>query len=486
MNAILRCFAGLLLLVVLFARGFASCAGIQQTDIVGYALSPDGTRIAALAEDGALFWWDVAGGKRIQLLDCVPQSEPFGHPLLFSPDSTRLAVPVNDTIQIFDLASGNVVARLVNPEQKKFETIVFSGDGRRLAANDFDNATVWDVAAQTVIASITQRMEGHTLALNHEGTLLATSETGGITLRDVRSNAIRRQIKLPEEQEAERLLFVHEDEWIAAQTAQTLPVESPKQHFYKYRREVGVWKIADGEKLPFFHGDTDELEYSLTLVQSHLLAATDYKDHLRLWNLETGALESSWDTPAGHLSADGKFLLRPGGAPGRLELWEIGSRDEKIRTFVYRSPNCAESLASGTSDNEPKFTNLFIADGESEEGAHIGSYSALGYAAPDCSRLNYSRSSYSSPERAQQELERRKAFAKKILETGPPKGIWQQALMGPRVVAEFSTRPSWPVVYGVMWVEGNSYYEISSISLDAVLALEKQFLDEAAKKHSAK
>lgn len=424
MNVPARWIFGFLLLVVFFTRtAFAACPGIHETDFVGYALSPNAARIAALGQDGTLFWWDVASGKRMILLDCVSRSQPFDQLLVFSPDSTRLAVQVHDSIQVFDLLSGTVIARLSNPKQKQYETFVFSGDGRRIAADDFDSATLWDVETKTELAFIAERMDGHTLALNQQGTMLATSEGKGIVLRDVGTNTVLREIQLAERQWAERLLFVNEDKWIAALTAQSLPLENPQQQLYKYHREIGLWKTANGEKLPV-HIETEEIQYSMTLVQSHLLAFSDYRDHLRFWNFETGALESSWNTPAGHPSSDGKLLLRPGGSPGRLELWEIDSLDEKARAFVYHSPNCAESLTSGTPDGKPQFESLFIADGMSEEGASFGTSSTIGYVAQDCTPLHYSRSTYNSPERAKQEFEKVLSSAKRSWRRAEP-GIWR-------------------------------------------------------------
>ena len=481
MNVLARWIFGFLLLVVFFTQtAFAGCPGIHQTDFVGYALSPNAARIAALAQDGTLFWWDVAAGKLVKLLDCVHKSDPFDQLLVFSPDSARLAVLVDNAIQVFDLPSGSVVARLSSLKQKKYETFVFSGDGRRIDADDFDSATVWDVEAQTELAFIAQRMDGHTLALNQQGTVLATSEDPGIVLRDVGTATVLQEIELAERQWAERLLFVNDDKWIAALTAQSLPLETPKQQRYKYHREIGVWKTANGEKLPV-HVETEEIQYSLTLVQSHLLAFSDYRDHLRFWNFETGALESSWNTPAGHPSSDGKLLLRPGGSPGQLELWELGSLDEKARAFVYHSPNCAENLASGADDGKPQFKSLFIADGTSEEGASFGTFNSIGYVAQDCTPLNYSRSTYSSPERAKQEFEKVLSSAKEILEKGRARDLADDGSRGLRAVMRFAGKHSSPEVGAVIWTRGSTFFMISSSSLEAALALERKFFEQEKK-----
>lgn len=477
MDRILTRSLKLLVCAIFFpSLSFAVCPGSShETDIAGYALSPDSTRIAALAHDGTLFWWDVASGKRVQLQDCVKRSEPLDSPILFSPDSSRIAIAAGNEVHIFDLA-GTLVARLASAKQKTVLTIVFSGNGRRIAASDFDGATVWDIAAQAELFSIAQRIDGRALALNHDGTLLAIDGADSIELWDTRTGSIARRFRMAEDQWAERFLFAPEDGWLVAQTAQALPPQSPRQQISKYRREIGVWNIASGEKVRSFSGPAQQIRFSLSLVRSHTVAATDYTDHLYFWNLETGALESIWDSPMGHPSAGGELLLHEGGEPGQLQLWKIGSSHEKARSFAYRSAVCAQDLVAGSASGKPKFESLFYADGSVDEEG-FGSFSSIGYVAADCSRLHYSRSAYKSPERAEQELEQRITMAEQIIARGTKPPGWEHWLPS-RTVACLSRKYSWPCINAVMWVEGNALYEISSVSLPAVLALEAHFLEK--------
>jgi hypothetical protein len=98
-NATLRHLPGLLVGIIFFAKlSSAVCPGSShQTGLAGYALSPDAKRIAAIAKDGALFWWDAASGKRTKLLECVT-TEGFDHPILFGPDSDRLAIALGSGV----------------------------------------------------------------------------------------------------------------------------------------------------------------------------------------------------------------------------------------------------------------------------------------------------------------------------------------------------------------------------------------------------
>ena len=173
--------------IIFFSNlSLAVCLGSShQTSLVGYALSPDATRIAAIAEDGALFWWDVASGKRTQLAECI-HPEVFDHPILFSPDSARLAVVLWSGIQVFDISTGNVIARLtsleLNDEPNDIYNVIFSGDGRRLAASYQAGAVVWEIESEAVIASIPAHPSRDALALTHDGALLALGCHDGVEL----------------------------------------------------------------------------------------------------------------------------------------------------------------------------------------------------------------------------------------------------------------------------------------------------------------
>jgi|SRR5215831_3872497 len=144
-----RCvLTGLVVTICLMGFCVAACPdALHKTGIAGYALSPDGAHIAAIAEDGALFVWNVAGGRRIQMMECVTP-EDFGHPILFGPDSTQFAIKIYGAVQIYEVPSGRVLARLTSLKQKSIKNLVFSGDGLRLAAADQDGATVWDTETQ--------------------------------------------------------------------------------------------------------------------------------------------------------------------------------------------------------------------------------------------------------------------------------------------------------------------------------------------------
>lgn len=405
----------------------AVCPGSpHETTLAEDALSPDGTRIAAVAKDGAVFWWDVASGKRTQLLDCVKPAD-WQHPILFSPDSAQVAVAVERAVEVFDVSSGQIIARLPVPNLKKKYTdpnleeiynIVFSADGQRLAASYETGAAVWDLNSKAVIASIQANPIRDALALNEDGTLLLLGSWDGVELWTLGATGSTRN--LVENITAESVLFARRDQWIVALTAIALPFKANK-HVREYKREIGVWDRQSGKKLKTLqpNGPLHELQFGLSSGGPDFVLASDFKDHLYAWDLETGALKGSWNTLAGHPSSDGKLLLRPGGLPGELELWEIGSPDSDARTFVYKSPLCASSLQDA--NGKVRFDALGIGDGQSADDEPFGSYSNAGYVAQNCTPVGVTRLSYKTEERALHEMQRRVDLALEVL--NPPSRV---------------------------------------------------------------
>jgi WD40 repeat protein len=367
-----------------------------------------------------------------------------------------------------------VIARLTSPELKEVYNITFSGDGRRLAASSEAGAVVWDINSQAEISSLPAKPIRNALALNGDGRLLALGCWDGVELWTLPAkDAVRR---FAEGVQVESVLFAHQDEWIVALTASALPPQ-PKQRLQEYRREIAVWDSASGNKLKTFKTDAlDELRFGLTSGGPYLLLATDFKDHLRAWSLDSGELKATWETSSGHPSADGKFLLREGGALGQLELWEISSPDEKARPFAYKSPLCAKSFADDK--GTIKFEGLSIADGVSDEDEPLGSYSGHNYVAQDCTPLNVTRLSYKTAGRARQELDREVAQTIEVLEKGLPKDASWQGVLGERRVLRFPRRGPTPGPFAVIWLQGNSIIEINSPALPVALAGEKQFLEK--------
>jgi serine/threonine protein kinase/WD40 repeat protein len=170
---------------------------LRQNDLYGFAMSRNGTRVAANLMDGAAVW-NIPSGQQIQLLNnssfltfspdgrfwavfdgnektvsvrdvitseqLLEISAATGEQLLyetkfaFSPDSTTLACNVSAAIRLWDLRSKEELAPLnvVDADDEYgFPLIpIFSPDGTKLALSTASTTRVWDVHSRKQVRLI--------------------------------------------------------------------------------------------------------------------------------------------------------------------------------------------------------------------------------------------------------------------------------------------------------------------------------------------
>ena len=155
------------------------------------ALSPDGSTIALAtgANTGKFYVWKWQSGEQPRELKASGTDRSYGE-LAFSPDGQQLAVCLNHVdhpIQIWEVASGKLLHRLVLPEPKRHVrgTLLFSPDGQTLFVPGYRNDSSTAVAIHfwnPTSGNYEGRMDvaggGH-LAMSADGRLLATGGDAG-------------------------------------------------------------------------------------------------------------------------------------------------------------------------------------------------------------------------------------------------------------------------------------------------------------------
>jgi WD40 repeat protein len=119
-----------------------------------FALSADGTRLAALRRESATENADGAGSSRtmsIQIMQLgsgevkrtIPIPDAFSARMAFSPDGSKLAT-TSDVIRVYDTTTGREVAR-IEPQIRASYGVTFTPDGERLVVCHADTtALIWE------------------------------------------------------------------------------------------------------------------------------------------------------------------------------------------------------------------------------------------------------------------------------------------------------------------------------------------------------
>lgn len=134
--------------------------GHQSLDVVVF--SSDGALAATGGYDGRVFIWDMSTGRQLLAIrkdgESHQQLVGIGHRLIFSPDGRCLALcgasfgradKADDlAVELWELASGQVVLSRRLPRRTGVSSVAFSADGQRLATGMGDTtALIWDMTA---------------------------------------------------------------------------------------------------------------------------------------------------------------------------------------------------------------------------------------------------------------------------------------------------------------------------------------------------
>jgi WD40 repeat protein len=120
----------------------------HEWEISSAVFSPDGTRVATASRHGGpARIWDAASGAEISRVAEANRVDMYGgiQSAAFSPDGTRLVIADSDDVRIFDVASGWELARLFGHLSAP-SGAVFSADGARLVTAAGVDVQVWDVS----------------------------------------------------------------------------------------------------------------------------------------------------------------------------------------------------------------------------------------------------------------------------------------------------------------------------------------------------
>jgi WD40 repeat protein len=148
------------------------------------AFNPKGTLLASGNGNGQVQFWDVAKNTEYKGMTGVVGR---GIGVAFSPDGKLFAASGHDSysdanpmldLRLWDLTTGKLVSKTESPGAG-FIHVTFSPNSQILASVSYDSILLWDIETGNIVATLPG---GENVAFSPDGTLIATGNEDGLRL----------------------------------------------------------------------------------------------------------------------------------------------------------------------------------------------------------------------------------------------------------------------------------------------------------------
>jgi len=298
---------------------------MPRKPVLAVAVSPDGKFLASASDNNTIYLWDIASGRELKRLK--GDSDKSINAITFSPDGKILAAGASDkSVYLWYIKSGQQIKRL-DKHSDDVMAVAFSPDGKTLASSDVEgNVYLWDL----VIGQFIQSLTGHSASVNAiafspEGKRLATgSSDTGVYLWEVSSAQLIQRIE------------GHSDSVSAAKFSPNGELLATAS----WDQTVRLWRMSSGEEVQRLEGHSHNINTLAFSPDGKMLASGAMDTSIRLWDLQ---LQQQIKSLSGHtnnvaavaFSPDGK-LLASGSWDKTVRLWDVQAGQE-VRRFEGQS-----------------------------------------------------------------------------------------------------------------------------------------------------
>jgi WD40 repeat protein len=292
----------------------------HQHGVTGIAFSPDSKTLASSSYDATVRLWDTASGKELHKIPGTPNAG-FGNVVISKDGKYLVTSGFDNAVRVFDPSTGNEIrsfrGRLVAPHG-----IAISADSKYLAGCVDQTLHIWETATGNVACTIPlqQQDAAWSLAFSPDGKILAMSWSGATfqpVLFDAQTGKELRRLPC---RASQRIAFA--------------PVGAVLASGGAAEGAIAFWDPATGKELERF-GAAVYSKVGCKCVafspDGQSLASCGYENVVHIWNVKTGEERFKFDRHPNAVSAlvfapNGKSLFSGSGSTG-------GAQDKRIRQW---------------------------------------------------------------------------------------------------------------------------------------------------------
>jgi WD40 repeat protein len=284
--------------------------------VIAILVNADGTRLKAGNLRGEVSEWNSATGALIRRRKMTPcgGAGSWVRRVAFSPDLSLMSARCGEQTIVTDTTSEKVVRR-VKMAVDYTDTMVFSGNGKVLSASDSAHIKVISLN-DGEIREVDEFNIGHTIDLNHNGTLLA--EGGGwrgasVKITEVASGKTYRLLE-GHPGIIHALAFSPDGSSLASGSSD---------------RVIRLWDPRSGSISASLYGHQESINALAFNPQGTLLVSSSKDETMKVWDAKSGALlhtidvrgDGIWGIQAMAFSPNGKSLVTAG-ENASLRVWD--------------------------------------------------------------------------------------------------------------------------------------------------------------------
>ncbi|PAV14869.1 WD40 domain containing protein [Pyrrhoderma noxium] len=253
--------------------------------VTSVSFSPDGFHFASSSTDGTVVIWSLYGES--VMISCKGKTVET---ICFSPNGEHLASGSNNTIQVWDLKSGEQALDPFEGHSDSINSICYSPDGKKIVSASRDETIgIWDAKNSILLFTIQGRLGWvHSVTYSHDSAyILSGSSDGTIRVWDANDGTLVRKLVDGQKSFVTSICFSPDDRYFVSVSRGKI---------------ICVWNIFTRELL--FKANISSVVKSVVFLPSSdgkyiKFASASDDGSTRIWCVDVDPKERVWNAPDG-------------------------------------------------------------------------------------------------------------------------------------------------------------------------------------------